>query len=216
MTTVPEALLAPLTPPPAPAPQDDIVPGLVAPSDRLLCWEPGEKAEWEATGPAAPCTPEALEDALSAYAAGFRDDRRLAVLFAGAPEDAVRPHLAGWRPEGWDMAEPLKPVVARFGLDARDAALHAATARRDAAAILLPFLDAEVALLMARWAHRAPTTRDLTEAWFGRHGTAAVPLLTPAALGGKPGRRRDAVHALRLIAVSRGPGPVAEAAAPYG
>ncbi|WP_242907052.1 DUF4132 domain-containing protein [Actinomadura terrae] len=186
-------------------------------ADRTLAWEPGERADWAATPLRDLHNDRTLAQSLRMLEAGeFQHEFELAWLFAQAPEEAVRARVRAWRPEFWQLTDSLKPVVARFGLDAWDMAVHAAEWNwRENGAILLPFLSADVARLMARLARRAPTARELTGAWLRRHGLAAVPFLVPA-LDGAPGIRRDAEHALCRIAASAGPGPVAEAARYHG
>ncbi|WP_156215517.1 hypothetical protein [Actinomadura litoris] len=182
-------------------------------ADRTLAWEPGERDAWAATPLRNLHNDRTLAQSLRMLEEGEdQHEFELAWLFAQAPEEAVRARVRAWRPEFWDLTDSLKPLVARFGLDAWDMAVHAAEWNwRENGEILLPFLSADVARLMARLARRAPTARELTGAWFRRHGLAAVPFLVPA-LDEAPGVRRDAEHALCRVAASAGPGPVIEAA----
>ena len=47
----------------------------------------------------------------------------------------------------------------------------------------MPFLDADVASLMADWLARIKMAGPHAHAWLERHGTDAAPFLLPAALG---------------------------------
>ncbi|MFD0683392.1 DUF4132 domain-containing protein [Actinomadura fibrosa] len=197
---------------------EDLVPGLLPPADRVLAWKPGERDAWAATRASVAFDDAALDRVLRQYRAGASGDHRwLAALFAQGPEDAVRPFVASWRPESWDLADALRPVVARFGVLARDAALHAAEYERTrTGAILLPFLDADVVRLIAHWACRVPTMAALTSAYLERHGVAAVPFLVPDALARPTAPRTNAAHVLRIIAASEGPDAVVGAARVHG
>jgi hypothetical protein len=67
-----------------------------------------------------------------------------------------------------------------FGTDAHHVVFPHAKAHRSGWA-LMPFLDVEVARLMAAWLGMASTRRQAGE-WFARPGLAAVPYLVPDAL----------------------------------
>jgi hypothetical protein len=193
-----------------------IVSGLEPPAGRSIVWAPGERETWAAIPPYGVWKESDWEQAVDSYITGeMAYEPRQAGLFAKAPEALVRPLLAGWRPDvTWDFAHSLKPVVARFELDARAAAYH--VARRNAhgtGEVLLPFLDTEVARLMADWLYRLKSAQHITREWFGRHGAAAVPFLVPDALGRQRVARRNAWAALWLIASSD---DVVEAAGVHG
>ncbi|MEV5830342.1 DUF4132 domain-containing protein [Spirillospora sp. NPDC052242] len=202
------------------------VPGLRAPAGRRVVWEPGERKRWAAD--AAKYPPKDLgrgsadgepADAIEAVRAGNpRNHRQEITAFLHAPEGALDDVLPGWTPKTFDTGPAwIRPLVARYESRAREHALRVAAANREGArAALVPFLDAEVAALMARWwALRAGPLRPV-RAWFARHGLDAVPLLVPAALGGPGEPRRFAEHALRSIAGRTDAGRVAEAARVHG
>ncbi|GAA0247015.1 hypothetical protein GCM10009527_049530 [Actinomadura nitritigenes] len=149
-------------------------------------------------------------------------------MLAKGPEELVRPALREWRPAGWNQRglgtrnawSPdhwLRPIIARFGLDALPVTLSFARARpARGAELLLPFLDGEVAEAMAGWLLRVPGAREPVAAWFARHGRAALPYLLPAALG-KAGRARTAAeYALHFVAGGEGEDAVIAAARPHG
>ncbi|MFC9975111.1 DUF4132 domain-containing protein [Spirillospora sp. NPDC127200] len=210
------------------APEPTVVPGPVPPEARVA-WEPGEQAEW--AGPddvgewadardwavvaelADPDWPAMVAQLRAAEEVSFGGEN--ALVFA--PDELVRPLLAGWEPRYRWWPRPARRLVARFGLDALPLALRIVREQpHELGGILLPYLDAEVALLMADWVTRLQRMRPLGRAWLERHGIAAVPFLVPAALGG-PGRERQAAEgALRLLTVRRGAEAVAEAARPHG
>ncbi|KPC61190.1 DUF4132 domain-containing protein [Streptomyces chattanoogensis] len=205
---------------PRPKVKPAVVKGLVAPADPAVAWAPGERQEWAGT-----TTYYAEWDENTDWHKQvgrfrnltLRSDRHPA-LFLGAPEELVRPLLAGWQPEArWDAAQWMRPVVARFGVDALPAALH--VARLDSAAcggLLLPFAGAEVATLMADWLATRKKVRPVVHAWFRRHAAAAARALVPAALGKAGKARRQAEAALRLIVSQGGPEAVRSAARGYG
>jgi hypothetical protein len=196
-----------------------LVPGLVPPADRRIVWAAGEREEWAAIRSYGSFDESRWEQAVEEFVSGAMTyPPTQAGLLARAPEHLVRPLLRDWRPDvTWDFAHSLKPIVARFEMDARDAAYP--LAKRNAygtGSALLPYLDAEVARLMADWLHRLKSAQDLTRAWFGRHGAAAVPFLVPDALGRARAARRNAGVALRLIASIHGHDAVVTAAGTYG
>ncbi|MFD0683391.1 DUF4132 domain-containing protein [Actinomadura fibrosa] len=202
------------------APKDDaqiLVPGLVPPDDRHIAWLPGEREEWAASQYG-----KWHGDEWEAAVEQFRDGRMhypptQATLLALGPEHLVRPLLADWAPTvTWDFAHSLRPIIGRFEGDARDVAVRLGRSNpHGTGPALLPFLDAEVARLMADWLYRLKSAQPLAREWFGRHGLAAVPYLVPDALGKRRAARRTAVHALRWIHEEVG-GDVAEAARVHG
>nr|BFE28201.1 hypothetical protein GCM10010200_004520 [Actinomadura rugatobispora] len=152
------------------------------------------------------------------FAAGRLTGRlELGVLVIG-PDELTRPLLAGWSlndphsytdaPEDWGRV-----LAARYELDALPILVaEARSDPRDCGPLLVPFLTAEVAAMMADWLVRLKTARAHAGAWLARHRGDAVPLLVPDALG-RPGRRRRAAEAAlrRLAADLGGPAVVAEA-----
>ncbi|MDN3360034.1 DUF4132 domain-containing protein [Actinomadura sp. DC4] len=196
-----------------------VIPGLTPPADRRVVWKDGERAEWAAIHSYGASDEDRWEEAVEEYVSGGMSyPPTQAALFARAPEHLVRPLLRDWRPDvTWDFAYSLKPIVARFETDARDTVFP--LAKRNAygtGAALLPFLDTEVARMMADWRHRLKSAQALTRSWFERHGTAAVPHLVPDALGRPRAARRGAGVALRLIASLHGHDAVVEAARTHG
>ncbi|GAA2454242.1 hypothetical protein GCM10010191_86380 [Actinomadura vinacea] len=139
-------------------------------------------------------------------------------LLVQGPEDLVRPLVPDWEsPLVGDVHGWMRPVLARWELAALPAAqglAEAAPAR--AGDLLLPFLDADVALQTAEWLARSKTGGRVARAWIERHGVEAVPLLVPAAMGKTGAARRGAEAALRLVAESRGEEAVVRAARPFG
>ncbi|MFI0353154.1 DUF4132 domain-containing protein [Actinomadura sp. 9N407] len=210
--------------PPKPA----VVAGLTPPGESAMKWAPGERERWAQThmrflrlkweDPDGPIDwDEEIEPFLPG---GFRSVSRQPEILIHGPEDKVRPLLADWRPLETayrpDLAyiqREAMPVVARFGLDALPGVLSRV---EDApvyfAVLLLPFLDAQAARLVAGSLARRKTRKAALD-WLERHGLAAVPMLVPAAVG-KPGvQRREAESALRLLADGHGDEKVVQAAA---
>jgi predicted DNA-binding WGR domain protein len=139
-------------------------------------------------------------------------------LFVEAPEEVVRPLLAGCAPEDyWDGEALLKPVAARHGTAAlpllrRAAARHPGTL----GGLLLPYRSVEVAGLVCDWLVRLRSADATARAWLARHGPDAVPVLVPHAAGPAGTVRRGAEKALRLLADAHGGEAVREAAAECG
>ncbi|MBO2461391.1 DUF4132 domain-containing protein [Actinomadura violacea] len=191
-----------------------VIEGLVPPAGPAVRWEPGEQEEWARTDerhrvPASDDWDALVEEFRTGRAHGYG----FGVLTHG-PVEKVRPWLADWKPRLWEAEMWLRPVVARFGVDALPVALR--IAEEDPAGLsdrALPFLDAGVARFMAGALGRPKKGRKTALAWFGRHGVDAVPLLVPAALGKPVGPRREAEAALRLLAENHGIDEVVEAAA---
>ncbi|GAA3965550.1 hypothetical protein GCM10023085_55080 [Actinomadura viridis] len=203
----------------APEPEPRLVPGLTPPDERIVAWLPGERAQWEKVSVYNSVRGE-WEQAVQSYrdGTGVQYEPTQAGMFAKAPVELVRPLLAEWRPRYpryiWKY---LRPVVARFESDARGVVVHCAGVAPAAdAQALLPFLDAEVAVLMADWLFRLKSARKVAAAWFGRHGLAAVPFLVPDALGKSRPARKKAVAALWFVAGEHGADAVAEAARAHG
>ncbi|WP_433472699.1 DUF4132 domain-containing protein [Spirillospora sp. CA-142024] len=215
---LPKALLdPPWKRKPAAEPTDEepiIVPGLTPPKDRLIVWRFGERERWAAVRPYGFWRNDEWERA----AEEFRDGRMgyeptRAGFLAQAPEDLARPLLAGWKPQvTWDFNHSLVPIVMRFEIRALDVSFRLAKQNpAGTGPILMPFLSADVARLMADWLYRLKSAQKVARTWFERHGLAAVPYLVPDALGKRVGPRRGAVKALRIIE-----GDVAGAARVHG
>ncbi|GAA4230020.1 hypothetical protein GCM10022254_23810 [Actinomadura meridiana] len=194
--------------------QPPVINGLTPPSEPSMRWEPGEREEWARTDERhhVPSTDDwdALAEEFRAGRAGGYD---LGILTYG-PEEKVRPLLAEWKPQLWVAEMWLRPTVARFGVDAFPVALR--IAEEDPQGLgdhALPFLDADVARLMAHCLSRPKRGRKLALSWFERHGLDAVPLLVPAALGKPAVPRREAEEALRHLAARHGTENVIETTA---
>ncbi|MDL4821156.1 DUF4132 domain-containing protein [Actinomadura opuntiae] len=192
-----------------------VVPGLEPPHDRRIVWEPGERDQWAAIRPyGGPWADGDWEREAERVRDGSMYLPSQAGFLASAPEHLARPLLAAWAPPPvtWDFDHSLKPIIARFEDAAWDVSVRMAKANPfGTGPVLLPFLGADVARLMADWLYRLKSAQKLARAWFARHGLDAVPYLVPDALGKRVGPRRNAVHALRLIE-----GDVVEAARVHG
>ncbi|MFD0686472.1 DUF4132 domain-containing protein [Actinomadura fibrosa] len=198
-----------------------VVTDLAPPTTRRTAWALGEREAWATPYlppgahryPAATDWPAVIEE----YRAG-----RLtyAGLFAQGPEEWIRPLLAEWTEhDAWHAGDLpwLRHMAGRFGLDALPVLLNAAQVNpAGCGQVLVPFLDAGIAELMARWLARTKAARQAAVSWFGRHGVHAVPLLVPAALGRSGPSRRQAEAALRLLAADLGAEDVAHAARGLG
>ncbi|WP_026404754.1 DUF4132 domain-containing protein [Actinomadura rifamycini] len=196
-------------------PVKPVVDGLETPASREIVWRDGEREEWLAQGRAWHEEPPGADWAALARGfgePGFRESLQL-VLYG--PEEVVRPLLAERSTSDvWDSV-PLRAVVARFGMDAYPVARRLAEAQSaHYGRMLLPYLDAEVALLMGGWLRRRLHAAADAREWLDRHGLAAVPLLAPAALGRKARPRSNAECALRRIAGRHGVAAVAAAVPP--
>ncbi|MEV5827685.1 DUF4132 domain-containing protein [Spirillospora sp. NPDC052242] len=111
----------------------------------------------------------------------------------------------------------LMPLVARYGARVRDLAVRAAQRRpADLGAVLRPYLDVEVARLMADWLVRLKWSGETARGWLRRHGTDAVPFLVPDALGARRAARDRAAAGLRVVAEEHGRDAVVAAARVHG
>ncbi|MBO2463378.1 DUF4132 domain-containing protein [Actinomadura violacea] len=224
-----------------------VLKGLTAPAGQDVVWAPGERDAWLRTEIADPsgggvtiravrptAAPDpAWEKRIANIRAGValepveQEPYWQAAMLAKGPEELVRPALRDWRPDwggrglgtrnAWSPDHWLRPITARFGLDALPVVLSFARARpARGAELLLPFLDGEVAEAMAGWLLRVAGAREPASAWFARHGRAALPYLLPMALG-RTGRARTAAeYALHAIAGDKGEEAVLAAARPHG
>ncbi|MBO2457166.1 DUF4132 domain-containing protein [Actinomadura violacea] len=197
-----------------------VIKDLPAPGARAIAWRPGEREDWTVDLHHYWRWVDRLD--WPTQVAKFRKGELLAhmqpMLFVEGPEELVRPLLAGWNPpEPWYVDEWMRVVVARFELDALDAAVLAA--RRDPAgvgAILMPYMSDEVARLMADWLVRLKQAGRTARAWFTRHGLDTVPALLPGALGKAGAERRAAEAALRFVASQHGADGIVDAARAHG
>jgi hypothetical protein len=189
-----------------------VVGGLTPPAGPRMRWEPGERDQWAKTDwrhrvPAG----DGWDERVEAFRAGRVRGYDLGVLTHG-PEEKVRPLLAGWQPQLWEAEIWLRPVVARFEVDALPVALRIAEVDPGLADRALPFLDAGMARLMAERLTRPKRGRKMALSWFERHGLDTVALLVPAAVGKPAAPRRQAEGALRVLAGRYGSEKVVEAA----
>ncbi|RVX41457.1 hypothetical protein EDD27_3996 [Nonomuraea polychroma] len=203
-----------------------LVPGLRPPTERVVDWEPGEREEWQQRLPGRPHFTAALREIhrLEGWAGVVRafldgqitHEPALFSLFELGPEKLVRPLLADWHPTLSRTSDfsILRAVAVRFGADAHHVVFPNAKAHRSGWA-LMPFLDVEVARLMAAWLGMASARRQAGE-WFARHGLAAVPYLVPDALDARRTLRDKAAAALLQIASRYGEAGVVETARRYG
>ncbi|MCG5213035.1 hypothetical protein [Streptosporangium sp. KLBMP 9127] len=198
------------------------VPGLKPPTERAVVWEPGEREEWrkQLTGRAllrVSDWADGWEGAVRAFQDG-QITREPAVfsLFGQGPEELVRPLLADWRPALSRTSDfsVLRAVTVRFEVDAHHVVFPNAK-KHGSGWALMPYLDVDVARLMALWLRKPPERRH-ARAWFARHGPAAVPYLVPDALGARGVPRDKAAAALIHIASRCGDAAVVEAARQYG
>ncbi|GAA2450400.1 hypothetical protein GCM10010191_80390 [Actinomadura vinacea] len=201
-------------------PELRIVAGLEPPSGLAIAWAPGQQEQWAATGVytwGGENWDERLEQYLADPPSMYAPTA--GAMFARGPEEQLRPLVSDWRPRyiGPYHSRTLKPIVARFGLDARDTVLHGVAESVAASGeALLPFLDAQVVALMADWMFRLKTAQKYTRDYFGNHGLATVPFLVPDAVGKSRPARRKATAALVLVAEQHGGDAVVEAARVHG
>ncbi|MFB8006904.1 DUF4132 domain-containing protein [Nocardia sp. NPDC056000] len=205
-----------------------LVPGLTAPDTPSMVWEPGEREEYlaEAPGLFFLIYHEQFlqEHGWAALVRSYRDGQldypaTEIYMFANAPEELVRPLLGGWQPPLYssDQLPCLRALLARFELDVLPAVLQVAKLNAyEHGSVLLPVRSAAVAVLMADWLVRLKSARHIARAWFSRHALAAVPLLTPDALGKTRVPREKASAALAFIAAECGVPEVVAAARAHG
>ncbi|WP_406282017.1 DUF4132 domain-containing protein [Streptomyces sp. NBC_00209] len=220
-----EALPAVLTAPPWTRERTTARPvtvtGLTPDEGKAVLWEAGEREEWAASS-SWYTRREAVDDweqTIDSLRYGLdSSDLRPAWVYVHGPEERVAPLLDTWDPtDVWEAADTLKPVAARFGLGALPLLLRVTPRRPSALApLLMPYVDARVARLMANWAVRLKSASAVARSWFGRHGVRAAPLLVPDAVGKAGAARRAAEQALLLIAGLHGDAVVREAAEGYG
>ncbi|WP_242907056.1 DUF4132 domain-containing protein [Actinomadura terrae] len=195
-----DAVPAILADPPWTRPTRPLVAGLEPPAGRAA-WDGTERDTWLAADVSSVDPPKDPDwDALAAeHRAGAARARDSVALMVHGPEDVVRPLLPDWPGRGWwDTDRWTRLLLARYELDALPMAVRMADGGSAHADLLMPFLHADVALLMGDLARRAKTV-DIARRWFDRHGLDTVPYLVPAALGKAAGRRRAAEHALRHL-----------------
>ncbi|MFJ7624960.1 DUF4132 domain-containing protein [Streptomyces sp. NPDC097595] len=197
------------------------VTGLTPDTGKAVRWQAGEREEWASTS-SLYTRGEAVDDweqTIDSLRHGLDSaDLRPAWVYVHGPKERVAPLLDSWDPtDVWDAADTLKPVAARFSLGALPLLLRVAPRRPSSLApLLMPYVDARVARLMADWAVRLKSAAAVSRSWFERHGVRAAPLLVPDAVGRAGAARRAAEQALLLIAGLHGDAMVREAAEGYG
>ncbi|RSN53921.1 DUF4132 domain-containing protein [Actinomadura sp. WAC 06369] len=209
----PATLPAPLPGLPWDAQVKPIVQGLEAPATRTVVWADGERDKWALAGLDEMPVPEDIDwDDLEA-AFGKAQPQLQARIAVYGPEEGVRPLLAAWDdPPAWLDGEWGRSLVARYEQDALPFAHRMAKeAQQRHAALLVPFLDAEVTAVMGAWLARGTRGADAARDWCDRHGLAAVPFAAPAALARPAARRRAAEAVLRRVAEKHGVDAVADA-----
>ncbi|WP_306361443.1 DUF4132 domain-containing protein [Nocardia sp. CC227C] len=202
-----------------------LVPGLEPPAERSIVWAPGERAQW--LRPADRLRPasalrgaEDWAEVVRAYRDGaLTNPTYQADMFGAAPVELVAPLLPEWQPRfsGSWAGQNLRMLAARFECDALHVLVpNAKSSAYDNGPALVPFLDAEVARLMADWLVRLKSARRIARGWFARHGLSAVPYLVPDALAKRRVPREKAKAALALIAEAHGAPEVVAAARGFG
>ncbi|MBB4950456.1 putative DNA-binding WGR domain protein [Kitasatospora gansuensis] len=200
-----------------------VVAGLIRDSVAELRWRAGEQDEWANTTSGFSDWQPDERTSWPTLVAQHRKDRlngyQEVGLFLRGPVELVQPLLTDWAgPEYlWDGLNALKPLVARHGLAALPMLRRLVTTQPGTLApLLFPYLDGQVARLMADWLDRLKSAAGPARSWFTRHGAAAAALLIPDALGPAGPARRSAEGALRLIVTVHGPDAVRSAATGFG
>ncbi|MFB4295397.1 DUF4132 domain-containing protein [Actinomadura sp. NTSP31] len=190
-----------------------VMAGLRAPAPRVV-WRDGERQAWLDADPGVP-QPDATdwEACVDGYRTGDAKIRALQLIVHG-PEELIRPLLAEftdyfqYSPAPW-----VRRLVARYGLDALPIAMRTATKGPTTNAVhLTPFLDAQVAELMAEWFAKPAKFQEPARRWLDRNGLDAVGPLVPAALAQKGARQARAETALRHVTGAHGLGGAVAAA----
>ncbi|MFD0851585.1 hypothetical protein ACFQ07_05110, partial [Actinomadura adrarensis] len=160
-----------------------VLPGLKVPVGQDMVWGEGEAENW--SSPTMPTwgTPFPSGTDWDAVLAAHRSGEEklsfhsMAHLIVQGPEELVRPILAEWDGRGmWDAGEVfwMRNVVVHYGIDALPLALKVAKGNpATCSTLLLPYLDAQVATLMADWYERVKSARATATSWFTRHAAGA-------------------------------------------
>ncbi|MCX5380515.1 DUF4132 domain-containing protein [Streptomyces sp. NBC_00091] len=198
-----------------------VVSGLVAEPVTRVVWQAGEREAWAKTQswvsawqPYAP-----MEQLVQKLRTGRLDKWHAVGVFTHGPVEDVRPLLPGWTGPGhaYDGPALFKPLVARHEVAALPVAMRMASGHPTTMApVLRPFLDADVARLMAEWLVRLKVAGETARSWFVRHGADAARLLVPDALGALGPERTAAERALSVVASAHGAEVVRGAAAGFG
>ncbi|MGW6704936.1 WGR and DUF4132 domain-containing protein [Streptomyces sp. NPDC054956] len=199
-----------------------VVTGLAAPADARLVWRTGEREIWAATE--SWVTGREPSYTLDLHIKNLRKGVRVnawdaLAVFLNGPVEEVRPLLTEWRGTGYthEGVNTFKPLIARHDLAALPVAVRMASDNPTIMApVLMPFLDAGVARLMAEWLVRLKVAGETARSWFVRHGADAARLLVPDALGPVGPERTAAERALLAIVTAHGADAVREVVAEYG
>ncbi|MGX1805907.1 DUF4132 domain-containing protein [Nocardia sp. NPDC055321] len=188
---------------------------LAEPTPDGLAWLPGERAEWEQ---AAVWVTDAermnyaaeIERAVASDSGSFWSVVR---LFASAPDELVRPHLATASiGRMWNSEPGLRRILARFEDDAISFVTRAVQSNpTNLAHLLAPVTGAHVTTLMTRWLD-GKRTRPFAIEWFDRNRAAALPALIAASVG-KAGKDRRGAESTLCWLAERGHRAEIEAAA---
>jgi hypothetical protein len=196
-----------------------VVSGLTRDDSAAMSWLPGEQERWSSyTLPRYPDDKWDPELRHKVVLANQLSVREVASYLLNVPDELARRTLGEWQPEDtWAADNYLRPVVARFGVDALPAVLS--VARRspgDTAVLVRPFASPEVATLMADWLSRLKTVRQDALDWMVRHHDVTARALIPAALGKAGVARRQAETALLALRDKNHADAVRTAAREYG
>ena len=177
-----------------------VVTGIDRKSPLALRWKPGEREAWAQAEMGWTIRGIVDWDATVQGALNGNDWRQV-LVFASAPEDLVRPHLAEARlSDIYDDGSALQRVLGRFGDDAVGYVCRAVLSSPSApAGVLMPFEGSEVTARMADWYVRSKRARRVAISWFERHAAAAARDLVAPALGPAGKERSSAEAALRLV-----------------
>ncbi|MFQ3562542.1 DUF4132 domain-containing protein [Streptomyces gramineus] len=187
-----------------------------------VVWRAGEQESWSRADFTGFQYPESTDWDAQAAQVLARDSGSLwyaARLLVQGPAEVLAPRVEKWRPtELWGGQEWLRPVVAKYGLAALPMAVSVARAQpAHLAPLLMPFLDAGAARVMADGLVRLKSVQPTARSWFARHGVPAGLLLVPDAVGAAGQARKAAEGALRLVAADEGTDAVlAAVVARYG
>jgi hypothetical protein len=198
-----------------------VITDLTPPDDSSIVWPDGRRDEWlrSATTYADYLVNSDWPQMIRRYRARELRFLEEEVLFTLGPVDALRPYVADWLPpQRYGAEQWMRPIIARFELDALRPALAVAVDESPSVAggLLLPFLDVRVARLMADWLARLKSARKIATGWLAWHGLSIVPFLVPDAVGPAGRARTGAEAALRHLASVHDADAVVTAAKVYG
>ncbi|XVQ07855.1 DUF4132 domain-containing protein [Spirillospora sp. CA-255316] len=203
------------------APKPVVVADLAPPAEQRMTWAEGEREAWSVPALPSGARPYPAGTDWSAVVEAYRAGRvNWDVLVAQGPEEVVRPMLAQRHERFYWIAEDvpwLKSVAGRYGLDALPLLMTAVRGNPAVCGrLLLPYLNDEIATLMAEWLAQRKSARHAAITWFSRHGAGAARMLFPAALGKAGKARKQAEGALRLLAAQHGAAEIVAAARYFG